>query len=214
MNKKGIIIAIVILLLLIVGYFFMTKKGTSPLSSLTNTSTSTSPKSLKDLIGAGSSQKCTFSSKVEDSETSGTVYVASGKMRGDFTSVVSGKTNASHMIVDGTTSYTWMDGEKTGYKMTFDVSQETQTTGTPVSDSTSGSPDIDQSYDYDCSGWAADSSVFVPPADVKFMSFDSILPSSQPSGTGAASGSTSQCSYCDSLSGDSKTQCLSALNCN
>ncbi len=214
MNNKKVIAGVILLLVLIIlgaGYFFFSpKKTASPTTE--NNPVASAPKSLNELLGLGTSQKCTFSSVNGSDTTSGTVYVAGGKMRGDFTSNVSGQSTSSHMIVDGTTSYTWMDGQSTGYKMTFNP--ETGATPSATGSQTSQGPDLNQKSDYNCSAWTADSSLFTLPADVKFMSLGDLLPTPpSAAGTGTGTSVSSQCSYCDSLTGDSKTQCKSALNC-
>src|SRR3989344_184493 len=79
MNKKTIMILVIILGLIGLGYFFMSsKKGTSSTGSDLTSSTSSAPKSLKDLLGMTAAQKCTFSNKTDNMESSGTVYVAGG----------------------------------------------------------------------------------------------------------------------------------------
>lgn len=202
MNKKAIIIAVVLILLLIGGYFLMKKRpAPSPVAQPTSQEKATSPSSLKDLISKGIAQSCTFSNE----GSTGTVYVSGGKVRGDFDTTVDGKVTKSHMIVDGNTSYIWSDGQTTGVKMTFDASATPSATGTT---STAGSFDASANMNYKCGVWLADSSMFVLPVGVQFMSFGT------PTGASPAAGSnSSQCSYCDSLTGDSKAQCLTALKC-
>lgn len=201
MNKKVLGIVAVLLLLLLAGYFYMTKgKGGTP-GYNTGSSTSTSTSSLKDLLTKGVAQSCTFSNE----GSTGTVYVAGGKMRGDFDSVTEGKTVKSHMIVDGNTSYIWMDGEKTGFKMSFDPASQPSGSGAPT-----GGFDTNASMNYKCGTWITDSTQFTPPSNVTFTSFD--LPSAAPAQTGGTQ--PSQCSYCSSLTGDDKTQCLAAFKCN
>lgn len=203
MNKKVVAIVAVLLVLLLGGYFFMTRGKPG---SLPGSQTSTSPSSLKDLLTKGVAQSCTFSNE----GSNGTVYVAGGKMRGDFDAVTEGKTVKSHMIVDGNTSYIWMDGEKTGFKMSFDPA--TQSEGSAES-TTPGSFDAGADMNYKCGAWINDGSLFKLPADVSFATF--AAPSLPPTTTeGTNGGASSQCSYCSSLTGDDKTQCLSALNCN
>lgn len=192
--KKNIVIAIVVLLLVLsLGVFFM--KGKTKTAGEINTQTAKveSPKSLKELLGVGLTQKCTF-------ET-GTVYLANGKMRGDFQ-------ENSHMIVDGTTSYTWTDGQNSGFKMTFDpASVESDNTST----TNPAGMDYSKAYNYDCNNWSLDATVFELPKDVKFQDFSSLMPTTNPEKSG---GNTSQCGYCDGLDGDSKLECRKALNCN
>ena len=59
-----------------------------------------SQKSLKDLIGLGQTQECTFTTE----GSSGKVYIGGGKMRGDFSTTTEGQTVISLMLVDGQTS--------------------------------------------------------------------------------------------------------------
>ena len=210
MNKK-VLAAIVLLLIALGAYFGYTKfmGGKTP-----GGSSESGPKSLKELLTAGAAQKCTYSTTIESGSSEGITYVSGGKVRGDFTTTTSGKSIVSHMISDGKTSYIWTEGEKNGYKMTVEEQAETDTktdySDTSVSSNTNAN--LDEKLDYKCSAWIADSSVFTPPANVTFTDFSQMFKASAAPSQGA--GSSSQCSYCASLTGDSKTQCLAALNCN
>lgn len=203
MSKKLAIVVVVILLLL-GGYFFMKKGDGSITPGTTSTSTdSKKPSSLKDLISKGIAQTCTYSNE----GGKGTFYVSGGKTRGDFETTAGSVTTKGHMIVDSGTSYIWMDGQKTGFKSTFDTSTTVEPSSNP---SVSQSFDADASINYDCKPGVVDSSLFTTPKDVEFMSFDSLT---KPT-TGSGSGTSSSCSYCSNLTGDDKTQCLTALKCN
>ncbi len=208
MNKKLIIIVAALLLLGVGGYLYMKKGTPAGIPGAQTGSQTTSVNSLKDLLAKGIAQSCTFSSDAE----SGTVYVSGGKTRGDFSSVTEGKTVLSHMIVDGNTSYLWTDGQNTGFKMSFDPNAAASATpGTAGTTGSTGSFDANANMNYKCSSWFADASKFALPAGVTFTSFS--VPTMAPATTTGTSGNSSQCSYCDSLSGTQKTECLSALNC-
>lgn len=210
MNKKVLISVVVLLLLGAGAYFFFTKSKTG--TSVVNTATqvASGAKSLKELIAAGVPQECTYSSSDESGSMSGTSYISGGSVRTDFSSTASGKTSTSHMITDGKIIYTWTDGEANGFKMT--VPEETKAGDTTTqSTETQSAANMDQKVDYKCSAWVPDNSKFTPPANVKFTDFSQMLgPSAAPTG---GSGSSSQCSVCNSLTGDDKASCLSALNC-
>lgn len=215
--KKGLIV-VVLLVLAGVGYFYYSKMkaGSGEGAMMGSNEVKSGMMSLKDLIAAGVPQKCTFSSTNDSGTNQGTTYVSGGRVRGDFTNTFSGKTTMSHMISDGKTSYIWTDGESTGYKMT--VPETSASPGTAPSSeepAMSGEGDLNQAADYNCSAWIPDNSMFTPPADVTFSDFSQMMqPSGAPTAPAMKEGDTSsQCSYCDSLSGDQKTQCLSALNC-
>jgi len=187
-NKKVIAIVAVVLVLGVGGYLLWKSQGAkAPSGVQTGTETPSGLKSLKELIAAGVAQKCTFSTSNESGSSEGTTFVAGGKMRGDFTSVVAGKTTKSHMIVDGNTNYIWTDGEKTGFKTTFEETESSGGEGTSGSPETTaeGQTDLNQKVDYKCSAWVTDLSQFAPPSDVQFTDLSqmfkpSALPDSNP----------------------------------
>lgn len=202
MKVKLVFILIAALILALLGY------GTSKLLSHQKNSPSPTPetssqtqnpaKNIKDLLNLGTAQKCTYKD--------GIVYTASGMVRGDFN-------QNSHMIVKDNTSYIWMDGENTGYKNSFDPNKQ----ATPAAVSTSspeagqsGQMEVEQPQDYTCSAWTADSNMFELPKNVTFTDTSAMM---APTAVPGSSGTSSQCSYCDSLNGNDKTQCLKALNC-
>lgn len=215
MNKNlYIVVGLVILVLIGGGAYMMMNKSTpsSPYGIVPEEKpviTGTTSKSLKDLLASGIAQKCTYKYKNENTDMEGTSYISSGRMRGVFNSTINGKIMTTHMIVEGKTSYLWTDDQNTGFKMSFDP----ETTETDTGATQPGSVDINKTFDYNCSPWRGDNSMFVPPTSMKFTDYSSIMgPSS------GAKISTQQvnpgCSACDSLEGDSKTQCRTALKCS
>jgi hypothetical protein len=204
-NKK-LLIAIGILLLIVgVGaYFFMSSRlgSTTPTTQQTATSgESSAQKSLRDLIALGESQECLFSTS---EESSGTIYITSGKMRGDFSSTVEGETTISHMLVEDKTSYVWIEGQDMGYKFTHDESADTQN-GT----ATQQNVDLDQKADYTCKPWVVDSSMFTLPQNIEFKDMSELTGPSGTQDTKAA-----QCAACDSAPEDAQAQCRAALGCD
>lgn len=200
------------MILLGVGAFFIFgRKSSAPAtSSPTSGEQPSSMSTLRDLIAKGISQSCTYSTD----RSYGTLYLSGGKIRGDFNVTVTGannqtQTSVSHMIIMDSTNYLWTEGVKTGIKMSFDQNA----TPAPVTSNTpTNSFDANALNNYKCSPWVADESMFVLPAGVTFRTFN--LPSPAASSAAApAGGSASQCSYCTSLTGNSKAQCLAALNC-
>ena len=139
--------------------------------------------SLRDLLGMGKSQKCTFKNESEGMKSEGTFYVSGGKSRAMVSNTVSGEkggTTTSNMIFDtaSNTTYVWTEGMKEGVKMTMNDADQEEA---PVSDddaaeevpdaSTSNdfTRDLDQEYSYDCDSWKTDASLFVVPSDVTFV---------------------------------------------
>lgn len=208
MNKK---LGLVILILVFgVGAYFLLSKSKTQ-TPVTDNSVSSGASSIKDLLSSGIPQKCTYSSTADSGTTEGTSYVSAGKVRADFTNTTSDKTTISHMITDGKTNYIWTEGEKNGFKTTVQDTQTSQPESSPSGNSVqTEETNLNQKVDYKCSAWVPDESLFTPPSDITFTDFSQMVNSSP---VAAPQGNSSQCSYCDSLSGDSKTQCLSSLNC-
>lgn len=207
MKNKFLIIAVAVFLLVAGGFYYFSKK--TPAVPGTTNEISSGVKSLKVLLNENIPQKCTFSSNDESGQTEGTSYISGGKVRTDITTTSDNKTVVSHMIFDSKTSYVWQDGEKNGFKTSFTENKIESTDEPSEETSQSNEADLNQEIDYKCSAWIPDNSLFNPPADVTFSDFSEMFKAS-PSTSG---GSSSQCSYCNSLTGDDKNSCLSALNC-
>jgi len=176
--------------------------------------------SLKALLAIDSPQVCTFRDKTDIAENSGTVYVMRGRMRGDFESVAPGKTEKSHMVVDGDTSYIWTDTMPQGMMMNFadfDKPENKQ----------EGTTDVNKEVDYSCAAWSPDESVFQRPGNVEFIDIQTMM---QGAGGGMMQGGmmdkqpdamqgggtdikAMQCRACDGLGSAEKAQCKAALGC-
>ena len=213
MNSKILLIIGAIILVIILGGALIMSKNSSSIPVSTQVTQNVKPasnqkslKSLKDLIASGQAQKCTFNDKSASVNIDGTAYVASGKMREDFNTAVGGKNIMMHMIVSDKTSYTWMDGQTTGYKMVFDPAKMAAPTGSQQS------VDVNKVINYNCSNWTSDSSVFSPPANVKFGDIGAMMPVS--SGVPSVPSAQNKCSVCDTLPAGAKAQCRTALKCN
>jgi len=221
MNKN---VAIVggILILIIVGFFAYSamKKPSQPINKVvtsenkpaTSNSQTTAQGTLKSLLTSGKSQKCTYSYDHQSTAVTGTIYVANGKMRGDFVSTSGQSKVAGHMIIDGGYFYVWTDLSNNGIKMA--VNQE-QPTNAPVNSQT---PDINQAFAYTCQGWAGDDTLFTLPSGISFMTTTlPAVPSSPGVGTPSSSVGTnpsSYCSVCDKIpAGSGRDACRAQLHC-
>ena len=217
-GNKTVIAVLVILALIILGggaYFALGKKGgPGPKGNAAGSQghqESSSPKTLKDLLTSGVSQKCIFTNTTEDGSTTmeGIVYASGGKIRGDFTSKTKEKTLVTHVVVEGKTNYMWMDDEK-GYKITVDENAASSSTGDQQTNTT---VDMNKSFDYQCSPWVVNDSLFGVPTNISFTDMSAFANPSQAPTTSGSEGSSSQCSACNSLTGENKTQCLTVLKC-
>lgn len=123
--------------------------------------------STKDLLARGGDYKCTFAQEVENSKSTGTVYISGEKLRGDFKTEITATGPAmlveSHMISDGEFMYTWSSMMPTGFKMNVTETSETATI-TPSQQGFDANVDID----YNCVAWTPEESQFSLPSTVTF----------------------------------------------
>lgn len=231
MNKTTrIIVAVVVLLLLAGGGYYLFARSHKNTQTAENTmpqnqmqQMTTGKKSLFDFFSVAGSEKCTFTDKATNG--SGAVYVSSGKMRGDFQSVVEGKTNQTHMINDGKFIYMWTDGQKTGYKMSLELvkKEAAQVTISPQNNSGSSGErppsqvaNMNRQADYSCGSWSADESKFAVPSDITFTDYSAMM---QGVITGmpkqnTIQGNSAACAQCNQVpAGAARNQCLAALKC-
>jgi hypothetical protein len=213
----AIVIGILILFIIGSGAYLALKKSPQPSANKAPVTQNKSADSgaqtvqgtIKSLLSSGKSQKCTYSSNLESASVSGTLYVANGKMRGDFASGTEQAKISGHMIADGGFSYVWTDTSKQGVKMAIDLEQ--QLAGFLANNQTL---DINQTFAYTCQGWTGDGSVFTLPSDITFSTF--ALPTVAPSGTVPSSKATnpSSCLVCDNLpAGSARETCKTQIGC-
>lgn len=179
---------VIIIAVLVGGYLVMNKKSTGTSQESSTASQDQKSKdsgsvknSIKSLLAGGKNVSCSVRYPMGETSLEGKVYVSANKMRGDYATTIDGKVMETHMISDGTYSYSWSSGTPQGVKMKID---EAQTAASPVAGQQQ-QVDIDQQVDMDCASWGVDNSMFTPPADVKFMDLSSITkPVSSPANQG------------------------------
>lgn len=119
--------------------------------------------SLADIWKQGGNYMCTVSVTDPNAVSSGTVYIAGDRIRGDFTSQTQGQSVQSSMIRMGGMVYTWTNLYPQGFK----------TPSIDTSDPFGGSGDagsVPAGAGYDCDPWTPDESKFELPPGVTFMS--------------------------------------------
>jgi hypothetical protein len=118
--------------------------------------------SMKAIAEAGGSYQCTVASNVAVAETTGTVYIANKKIRGEFESFVpqANMTVRSNFISDGMYAYTWSDMMPSGIKIKLDAEASTTTSG--------AQNNYEEMLDYSCKAWVADNAKFAVPASITF----------------------------------------------
>ena len=208
MNNKTIGIIVGVLVLVGLAFLLMRNKNGDTNEVASNTATTDTKSqaasestSIKSLLASGGSKKCTFTSTEGATSSNGTVYVAGGKFRGDFSATANGKVMGSHMISSGTDSYMWMDGMTTGFKMKLDDTAKTGTTAQ------SQSVDPNKNFDFKCDSWSADNSMFSLPSGVQFSDMSSMMGGA----SGSVPGGANMTATCAGLSEPAKSQCMAAI---
>jgi hypothetical protein len=222
--KNKIIIGVVVLIILGAGaWYFVSQsnKGGTPVAGTPNapavSGNETSPDTLAVLLAAGKPVKCTVAPTADNGNISGTFYIANGKTRGDYSVTEGAQPMNGHMIVLGETSYTWFEGQSTGFKITAPPAN----TNTNVNSSATANQGFDpnQKIGYNCSPWSTDASVFSLPANVKFSDMSALgVPAVTPPAAGnvnsgaASGGNAAECAACDQVPAY-RDQCRKALGC-
>lgn len=222
MSKNLVVTIVVILIVLAAGGYFLVNRS-NPQPSISDSQTSVAEPvsngqrmSIKEFMSMSGSQQCEFSDV--ESGSSGEVYLAEGKMRGDFSSKVNGDTVNSHMINDGNNIYIWMDNQTTGFKTSLQVmeemSKEEGMTGV------NQTVDLNKQVEYTCQAWSVDEAKFSVPTEIKFQDIGAMMESVGKMKTDAPNSSipsdakAAACAACDNLQGEQQDQCKSALKCN
>lgn len=216
--NKGPLIGVVILAIIALGAvgFFVTnggpagsiqQNGDTKITDSADNMNGTS-QSLRDLMAMSGSQHCTYSDPTTNS--SGEVYVADGRVRGDFTTSIEDKTISAHTISDTSAVYVWTDDSNTGFKTDL-TSLEDMSEGQLPSADTSNAVDINKQLNFSCRAWSTDNSKFSLPEGINFDSYDDVMKSvfdeSDPESKSV------QCATCDSLPDDAQNQCRELLGC-
>lgn len=157
-------------LVLIAGGAYVYTQRTAPEEAMTNDDAmmdASGSMTVQELIAKGQDLSCTFSfDGGGTADTTGTVYVSNGKVRGDYTTVASGQTFVSHVIVRDNAANIWMDGSQDGFTSTL--------SGQVTTGGNSAAPDINSKLDYDCAPWTPDETKFALPVTVTFKAVSAV----------------------------------------
>lgn len=221
MNRKMLTyIGIAILVVVLIGYFAVKGRSSRVAPGVTSEGSmteenSTKMSTLRDLMGLGTSQTCTFTDP--QSKSTGTIYVGGGKARADVDIVLESQPEyISHMVNDSEAVYVWQEGQTTGFKTTLaDIGEISENSEVPAEDKT---VNVDNQIEYECHGWSVDQSKFELPSDVEFTDMSTMMKDAMKQAGDVMESQNEdvkaqQCSVCDSLSGDAQTSCKQALGC-
>lgn len=175
MNQNAII-GLVVAIVVVGGGAWYLSAGSDSTTGEQGAENSTGMGTFAELVAGGGSRTCTVTVDTGEGSSEGTVYIANGQMRGDFTTSVNGQSMTAHMIQKDGYMYNWSDAVAQGVKIS--LAQAQQQPNTP---SQNQGIDPNAQVDYDCSGWMADSSKFDVPSNVTFMELSaSGMPANMP----------------------------------
>lgn len=137
--------------------------------------------SIRDLLGMGQSQKCTYSytSTDENNQTitsEGTIYLAGEKLSQSIKITSTGDEAQNlnmRVISDEEYMYSWDESGKTpGMKMKMEkgIQEEAET-------SENQSVDLDKKIDMKCSPWIVDQKQFTVPTNIQFTDLSEMMKS-------------------------------------
>ncbi len=158
-----------VIVLLVAGYLVFSggkadeNKGTE---DLTKEEQGGKKMAFSEFVKKGESSKCEVKQYVSDMTSKGTVYIDGDRIRGDFSTIVDGKTMISSFIMRDGNSYSWSSALPS---MGFIVKVDNGA-GSDANANANGaySWNAEQIGDYDCEPWVADPSIFALPREVTF----------------------------------------------
>lgn len=175
--KKSIIAIIILVLVSPLVYFFVTKQTPAPLQEQTqeeqvvqeSEEVSSKKFSMSEMIARGGAHQCDVEQKIDSvyvASSKGKVYMADGKVRGDFDTQVQGITMKNSLIVRDGYTYTWSSLSKDGYK----IKENSGAVDTSGPAGTAGQFNFNDEAigAYECTTWAKDESKFTLPAGITF----------------------------------------------
>lgn len=187
MNQNKVIGGIVLAVILVWGiwYFTSSKTDTNVAGTQNETgtgavttggttgSTNTAVKpigtsSFRSIFTQSGNHECLYEQVEASSKSSSRIYIADGKMRGEFRTETGGVNTANIMIYTGGTLYSWREGATTGRKSSIKSMAELPE-AIPADLTSGGGFGVSlDNVSWDCHNWAKDSAMLVVPSYVKF----------------------------------------------
>ncbi len=223
--KKTIIPIILVLAVAVVGYLAYTTVLNKPDSQLEESmieettlddtdSVDSVSGSIFDLVGMNN-KMCTYTYEDGEVLSNGSIYAAnSEQMYGEIDTVINNETRLMRILYLTDFMYVWDQTTKEGMKVSresFDPSDFENFEG----DATMPDLNYTANYDFDCTNWDVDNSLFNVPSDVNFVDMSAMIETfnSSNSPTGVMN-NQDMCGACQSIQDASaRADCLAALDC-
>lgn len=134
-------------------------------------------KSLKELLGVGVSQKCTFEMDEEGQATKGEILIKGDKFKQSLEMMTPEGLMKVHTISDGEYFYSWNEGiEGSGTKMKIEKEEE-MLEEEMLGEESSTEADInwEEKLDYKCEGVEIGDEDLALPTDIEFMDLSEMI---------------------------------------
>lgn len=128
------------------------------------------PAPFRSIFTQAGSHECKYEQVTATGRNSNVVYIADGKMRGEFRTVSGGSSAGDMMVYNNGYLYVWKEGKTTGIKTP--ISSVSELPHTIPSDLTSGAVigTNTNNVSWDCHTWIQDKALLAPPSYVTFSS--------------------------------------------
>lgn len=119
--------------------------------------------SLRELRAREGAWECAVSSNASGVTTGGNTYIADGKVRGDFSSIVPQVGSVtSHIIIRDGRAYTWTNMTNQGLMFPVGVAEGEAEVSAAVS------APLTNNYQFECKAWIPTESLFALPGGITF----------------------------------------------
>jgi hypothetical protein len=181
MNNKTLVWILILVVLggLAYWYFSGSQANMAPSSQTTDTATSNTSgnttgqnlattNTFHSIFTQQGNYSCSYEQVATSSQSSSIIYIADGKMRGEFRTTTSTGTKADLMIYSGGLLYSWKEGAVVGTKTSIKTLADLPSV--IPADLTSGAilGASNNNVSWDCHDWIKDTTQFTIPTYVKF----------------------------------------------
>ncbi len=181
MNRDKITIGVIVAIIILLGSWYYSSRTTnSPVppelnggttdTALSNSGTRTiaTPSTFKSIFSQSGNHQCTYEQVGQTSRSNSVIYIADGKMRGEFRTVSGDVSSTNIMIYLNGYLYSWKEGATSGKRSSItSISELPQAI---PSDLTSGAVygTSGENVSWDCHDWLKDTKTFVVPRNIFF----------------------------------------------
>ena len=178
MNRNTIIGGIVIVILVAIGIWYfspssvidstVSTNATLDATKATPTKPSATPSTFKSIFAQSGNHQCTYEQVSPTSRSNSLVFVADGKMRGEFRTNSADATITNIMVYNGGYLFSWKEGAVVGKKSSIkSIAELPEAIPSDLSSGAVYGTSADN-VSWDCHDWLKDAKVFVLPINIAF----------------------------------------------